>query len=68
MDDSHEGVPFSCDVGPNAESRGLDSTLGAVTARFCSASFPWPDALSEVLHKESTVSKCDCRHDCSGSR
>ena len=38
-------------VGPSAESRGLDSTLGAVPIHCCSASFPKQDVLSEELHK-----------------
>ena len=59
-------VPLN--VGTSAESRGLDSTLGAVPIRCWSASFPKQDVLSEGLHKEKNVSRCDCRHDCSGSR
>ena len=59
-------VPLN--VGPSVESRGLDSTLGAVSVHCCSASFPMQDVLLEELHKESNVSRCDCGHDCSGSR
>ena len=29
---------------------------------------PKPDALSEEVHKESTISRCDCGHDCTGCR
>ena len=43
------------DFGPSAESRGNDSTLGAVSIRFHSASFPKQDALLEKLHKEGNV-------------
>ena len=60
-------VPLN--VGPSAESRGLDSTLGVVPIRCSSASFPKKqDVLSEELYKEGNVSRCGCRHDCSGSR
>ena len=59
-------VPLN--VGPSVESRGLDSSLGAVPIHCCSASFPKHDVLSEELHKEGNVSRCDCKHDCSGSR
>ena len=40
-------------VGPRAESRGHDSTLGAVPIRCCS---PKQDALSEELPNEGDVS------------
>ena len=33
-----------------------------------SASFLKHDVLSEGLHKEGNVSRCDCKHDCSDSR
>ena len=55
-------------VRPGAESTGLDSTLGAVSFVCCLASFPKQDVLSEELHKEGNVLRCDCRDDCSGSR
>ena len=42
-------VPLN--AGSSAESRGLDSTLGAVLIRCCPASFPKQDVLSEELHK-----------------
>ena len=38
-------------VGPSAESRGHESTLGAVSIRFCSASSLKRDGLSEELHE-----------------
>ena len=60
--------PVPLNVGPSVESRGLDSSLGAVPIQCCSASFPKQGVLSEELHKEGNVSKCDCKHDSSGSR
>ena len=60
--------PVPLKVGPSAKSRGLDLTLGAVLVHCCSASFPKQDVLSEELHEEGNVSRCDCRNDCSGSR
>ena len=61
-------MPRTLHVGPKVESRGLDSSLGAVAVRCYLASFPKQDVLSEELHKEGDVSRCDCKHDCSGSR
>ena len=60
--------PVPLIVSPSAESRVLDSTLGAVPIHCCSASSPKQDVLSEELHKEGNVSRCDGRHDCSGGR
>ena len=48
--------PVPLNVSPSAESRWPDSTLGAVPIRFCSASSPKQDVLSEELQKESNVS------------
>ena len=42
-------------AGPSAESRGLDSTQGAVPIRFCSASSPKQDALSEEIAEKSNA-------------
>ena len=60
--------PVPLNVGPCVESRGLDSPLGAVPIHCCSATFPTQDVLLEELHKEGNVSRCDCAHDCRGSR
>ena len=53
MDDSNEGVPFSCalNVGPSVESRGHDSALGAVPIHCCSVTFPKQDVLLEEFTK-----------------
>ena len=55
-------------VGSSVESRGLDSPLGAVPIHCCSVTFPMQDVLLEELHKEGSVSRCDCKHDCKGIR
>ena len=70
MDDSKKAFlsPVLLNVGPSVESKGHDSPLGAVPVHYCSATFPKQDVLLEELHKESNVSKCDCTHDCGGSR
>ena len=60
--------PVPLNVGPSVEPRGLDSPLGAVPIHCCSATFPKQDVPLEELHKEGNVSRCDCKHDCSGSR
>ena len=59
--------PVPLNVGPSVESRGLDSSQGAVPIH-CSASKPKQDVLSEELHKEGNVPRCDCNHDCTASR
>ena len=48
-------------VGSSVESRGLDSPLGAVPLHCCSATFPKLDVMLEELHKESKISRCDCK-------
>ena len=53
---------------PVSSRGGHDSPLGAVLIQYCSATFPKQDVLLEEWHKEGNVSKCDCTHDCSGSR
>ena len=57
MDDSNEGVPFSCalNVGSGVESRRHDSPLGAVPIHCCSVICPKQDVLLEELHKEGNV-------------
>ena len=60
--------PVPLNVGPSVESRGLDSPLGAVSIHCCSVSFPKQDVPADELHKEDNVSRCDSKHDCSGSR
>ena len=60
--------PVPLNVGPSVESIGLDSPLGAVPFHCCWATFPKQDVPLEELHKEGNVSRCDSKHDCSGSR
>ena len=60
--------PVPLILSPSVESRGLDSPLVAVPIDCCSTSFPKQDVPSEELHKEGNVSRCDCKHDCSGNR
>ena len=57
-------VPLN--VGPSVVSRGLDSPLGAVSSHCCSATLEKQDVPLEELHKEGNVSRCDCKHHCSG--
>ena len=52
--------PVPLNVGPSGESRGLDSTLGGVPIRCCSAFYRKQGVLSEALHREGNVSRCDC--------
>ena len=59
--------PVPLNVHPNVESRGLGLPLDAVPIHCCSATFPKQDVLLEELH-EGNVSRCDCEHDCGGSR
>ena len=60
--------PVPLNGGPSVESRGLDSSLGAVPIHCLSASFQKQDVPLEGLHKESDASRCDCKHECRGSR
>ena len=55
--------PVPVNVGTSVESRGLDSPLGAAPIHRCSATFAKQDVPLEELHKEGSVSRCDCKHD-----